>query len=137
MFCVVLRSVLSLVGGFFWKDESIGCANISGKVGGGDNRKVTNLGITRVCGPRCLGQASREKTIAGSSSLPAGLKVPYRRGQDGRGRDALSPGLRLPKVSSMQEAGIHTAACWLQDPATVVVAPGGGLRCPGSVWGWI
>lgn len=83
---------------------------------------MTNLGITRVCGLRCLGQASREKKTAGSSSLPAGLKVPYRRGQAGRGRDALPPGL-LPKVSSMQEAGIHCSVL-----AARPCCRGGGTR---------
>lgn len=107
---------------FFLKDESIGCANTSGKAEGGGNRKVTNLGITRARGPRCLGQASRGKTTAGGSSLPAGLKVPYRRGQAGRGRDALPPGLLL-EVSSTQEAGIHCSVL-----AARPCCRGGGTR---------
>lgn len=120
-----------MVGGFFWKDESIGCANVSGKVGGGDNRKVTNLGITRVCGPQCLGQASREKTIAGSSSLPAGLKVPYRGGQDGRGEMLCPQDSVFPRSAARKKPGftLQRAGCktllpwwWLQGEVCAVPA---------------
>jgi len=62
-------------GFFFFEDESIGFANTGGEVVGGDKRKTTRSGNTRVCGTagikhaRCLGQASGgEKATAASSS---------------------------------------------------------------------
>lgn len=83
VFCVVLRGVLPLVG--FWsflgilEDESIGFANTSSEVGGGDKRKATRSGITRVCGTagikhaKCLGQASGGKKNNNSQLFPIHL----------------------------------------------------------------
>lgn len=79
---------------------------------------MTNLGITRVCGPRCLGRASREKTTAGSSSLPAGLKVPYRKRPGRQGARCFAP--RTPAQGqqqarswdSLQRAGCQTLLPW-------------------------